>query len=108
MPRGCELYTIDTTILRNRPKSTKKTTPLLPLRLCPPFFLLRGNPSSAKLVLGRRLGEGAPFVARRAMNLHGCVPASLCPPFFLLRGVPQGANFVREWGAPSPAASPPV
>ena len=32
---------------------------------------------------------GAPFVARRAMNLHGCVPASLCPPFFLLRGYPR-------------------
>jgi hypothetical protein len=29
-------------------------------RLCPPFFLMRGYPSSAKLVLGRRLGEGAP------------------------------------------------
>jgi hypothetical protein len=32
---------------------------------------------------------GAPFVARRAMNLHGCAPASLCPPFFLLRGYPR-------------------
>jgi hypothetical protein len=26
---------------------------------------------------------GAPFVARRAINLHGCAPASLCPPLFL-------------------------
>src|SRR5512135_606378 len=32
---------------------------------------------------------GAPFVARRAMNLHGCAPASLCPPFSLLRGYPR-------------------
>ena len=31
-------------------------TPGLTLRLCPPFFLLWGYPSSAKLVLGRRLG----------------------------------------------------
>jgi hypothetical protein len=58
MPRGCGLHTIDNTILGNRPKSTKKTTPLLPDRLRPPFFLLRGYPSSAKLVLGRRLGGG--------------------------------------------------
>ena len=32
---------------------------------------------------------GAPFVARRAMNPHGCAPASLCPPFFLRRGYPR-------------------
>ena len=32
---------------------------------------------------------GAPFVARRAVNLHGCVPASLCPLFFQLRGYPR-------------------
>jgi hypothetical protein len=37
---------------------------------------------------------GAPFVARRAMNLHGCLPASLCPPFFLLRGYPGSAKLV--------------
>src|SRR5512141_2189716 len=29
------------------------------LRLCPPFFLLRGYPSSAKLVLGRPPSEAA-------------------------------------------------
>src|SRR5512143_3861423 len=28
--------------------------------------------------------DGAPFVARRAMNLHGCAP-----PFFLQRGYPR-------------------
>jgi len=29
----------------------------------------------------RRLGEGAPFVARRAVNLHGCaLPHSALPP----------------------------
>jgi len=37
---------------------------------------------------------GAPFVARRAMNLHGCAPASLCPPLFLLRGYPGSAKLV--------------
>ncbi len=42
---------------------------------------------------------GAPFVARRAMNLHGCAPASLCPPFSCC-GVPQGAQHIRERGVP--------
>jgi hypothetical protein len=58
---------------------------------------------------------GAPFVARRAVNLHGCAPTrfsccggtpgsairpgvgrftSLCPPFFLLRGYPSSAKLV--------------
>ena len=50
--------------------------------------------------------DGAPFVARRAMNLHGCAPASLCPPVLPTAGVPQGAHFLREWGAPPPAATP--
>ena len=37
---------------------------------------------------------GAPFVARRAVNLHGCAPVSLCPPFFLLRGYPSSAKLL--------------
>ena len=59
--------------------------------MCPPFFLLRGNPGSAKLVLGRlRLRDsssvcaasegGAPFVARRAIRLHGCAFPHFAPP----------------------------
>jgi len=58
------LYTIDTTILRNRPKSTKKTTPLLPLRLCLRSSSCGGTPGSAF-----RAGVGR-------------------PPFFLRRGYP--------------------
>jgi len=50
----------------------------------------RHEDDSTSIVLRlRRLGEGAPFVARRAVNLHGCAPASLCPPFFLRRGYPR-------------------
>src|SRR5512141_2735919 len=40
MPRGCELYTIDNTILGNTSKSTKKIPPICIRRPCPQFFLL--------------------------------------------------------------------
>jgi len=39
--------------------------------------------------LGASPRRGTPFVARRAVNLHGCAPASLCPPFLLRRGYPR-------------------
>jgi hypothetical protein len=49
----------------------------------------------AKVESGYAASEvGAPFVARRAVNLHGWKPASLCPPFFLLRGYPGSAELV--------------
>ena len=51
---------------------------------------------------------GAPFVARRAMNLHGwrCTGLTV-PPVLPTAGVPQGMYLVREWGVPPPAATPP-
>jgi hypothetical protein len=51
-----------------------------PARLCPPFFLLRGYPSSAKLVLGRPPSSGdsaGPPCSVRSRNiaqLYGRAP----------------------------------
>jgi hypothetical protein len=47
---------------------------------------------------------GAPFVARRAINLHGCALPHL-PPFFLLGGYPRERISYGSGGAPPPAAA---
>jgi hypothetical protein len=62
--------------------------------------------------------RGTPFVARRAVNLHGCALPHCAPLLRRLRrtlplrapqvvrcGVPRGAHFVRERGAPSVLSS---
>ena len=49
---------------------------------------------------------GAPFVARRAVNLHGCALPH-CAPRSSYGGGTPGSVLVREWGAPPPAATPP-
>src|SRR5512135_3259522 len=69
MPRGCGLHTIDTTILRNISKSTKKILNA---------GKLLGLPDSR---FGCVASEGgAPFVARRAVKLHGCALPHCAPP----------------------------
>jgi hypothetical protein len=73
-----------------------------PASLCPPFFLLRGYPRE-------RISYGSgvpPFFLRRGTpgsELHTGVGR----PRSSYGGLPQGANFIREWGAPPPAATPP-
>ncbi len=67
MPRGCGLHTIDNTILGNSPKSTKKNHT--------GTADLRNSRSGCAASEG-----GAPFVARRAMNLHGCALPHCAPP----------------------------
>src|SRR3989304_5811523 len=75
---------------------------------------------------GRRLLQPGPCVARSVAPALSCVaseggsvrgspcgePARLrtgltVPPVLPTAGVPQGAHYVREWGAPPPAATPP-
>jgi len=99
MPRGCGLYTIDTTILRNTSKSTKNIRTSIPGNRW-----ASGTPGSAASPRG-----GTPFVARRAVNLHGCAPASLYPLFSCCAGTP-GSAFRPGVGRPPPSgdsAGPP-
>ena len=60
-----------------------------PASLCPPFFLLRGYPSSAKLVLGRppSSGDSAGLPARRHF-FHG----EESPCFFILYATCRGVH----------------
>ncbi len=47
---------------------------------------------------------GAPFVARRAMNPHGCALPHFAPRSSYCGGTPAARS--SYWGAPPPAAAP--
>ena len=80
----------------------------------PPVLPMAGVPQQREARIGAPPRRGTPFVARRAMNLHGCALPHCapllrrlrrtplhCASHMLCRGVPQGAHFVWEWGVRS-------
>ena len=96
------------------PSQPKKSAPLYgnrwasgtPSSAVPPLLPAAGVPQQREARIGAPPRRGTPFVARHAVNLHGCAPASLCPPFFLRRGYPRECSSSGS-GAPPPAATPP-
>ncbi len=52
-------------------------------------------------------GSAGPSRCTASSGTEPWRPASLCPRFSYC-GVPQGAQYIREWGAPPPAAAPPL
>ena len=69
------------------------------------FFNTTSYPKSGS-GFGCAASEGrAPFVARRAMNLHGCALPHCAPRSSYRGGTPAARS--SYWGAPPPAAAPP-
>src|SRR5664280_1670186 len=71
---------------------------------CPPILPLlhRGLPLRLRRLGGRGSVRGSPC------DEPARLPTGLTvPPVLPTAGVPQGAHFLREWGAPPPAATPP-